>query len=41
LEHDADHYEAYEGRAGSGIALEIAPEAPVAADPREGSLYDP
>ena len=41
LEHDADHGEADEGDDGSGMALEVAGEAPVAADPGEGSLHDP
>ncbi len=40
LEHDADHGEADEGDDGSGMALEVAGEAPVAADPGEGSLHD-
>ncbi len=31
----------YEGDDGSGMALEVAGEAPVAADPGEGSLHDP
>ena len=41
LEHDADHGEADEGDDGSGMALEVAGEAPVAADPGEGFLHDP
>ncbi len=41
LEHEADHGEADEGDDGSGMALEVAGEAPVAADPGEGSLHDP
>ena len=39
--HDADHGEAEEGRDGSGVALEIAGQAAVAADPGEGALDDP
>ncbi len=41
FEHDADHGEADEGDDGPGIALEVAGEAPVAADPGECSLDDP
>ena len=40
-EHDADHGETDEGDNGSGITLEVAGEAPVAADPGERSLHDP
>jgi len=40
-EHDADHGETDEGRGGSGVALEVACEAPVAADPGERSFDDP
>jgi hypothetical protein len=40
-EHDADHGEADEGGGGSRVALEIAGEAPVVADPGKGALYDP
>ena len=40
-EHDADHGEADEGGDGAGVALEVAREAAVAADPRERALYDP
>lgn len=40
-EHDADHGEADEGCGGSRIALEVAREASVVADPSEGSLDDP
>ena len=40
-EHDADHGETDEGDNGSGISLEVAGEAPVAADPGERSLHDP
>ena len=41
FEHDADHGETDEGRDGSRIALEVAAEAAVAADPSEGPLDDP
>ncbi len=40
-EHDADHGETDECCGGSHVALEIAREASVVADPREGSLDDP
>jgi hypothetical protein len=40
-EHEADHGEADEGRRGSRIALEIAGEPSVAADPSEGPLDNP
>ena len=40
-QHDADHGEAEEGGDGSGIALEVAGEAAVAADPGKGALDDP
>ena len=40
-EHDADHGEADEGGDGSGVALEVAREAAIAADPGEGALDDP
>jgi len=40
-EHDADHGEAHECGDGAGIALEVAREAAVAADPRERALHDP
>ena len=40
-EHEADHGETDEGRDGSRIALEIAGEPAVAADPSEGSLDNP
>src|SRR6476661_7520690 len=40
-EHEADHGETDEGRDGSRIALEIAGEPSVAADPSEGSLDNP
>src|SRR5258708_24616359 len=39
--HDADHRKAHEGYDGPSIALEIACQATVAADPGEGSLDDP
>src|SRR5260370_13101908 len=39
--HDADHRTAHEGYDGPSIALEIACQATVAADPGEGSLDDP
>lgn len=40
-EHDADHRKADERRGGSGIALEVAGESSVVADPGERSLDDP
>lgn len=40
-QHDADHGEADEGGDGSGVALEVAREAAVAADPGEGAFDDP
>ena len=40
-QHDADHSEAEEGGDGSGVALEVAGQAAVAADPGEGALDDP
>ena len=40
-EHDADHGKPHESRSGSGVALEVAREASVVADPGEGSLDDP
>jgi len=40
-QHDADHGEAEEGGDGSGVALEVAGEAAVAADPGKGALDDP
>ena len=40
-QHDADHGEAEEGSDGSGVALEIAGQAAVAADPGKGALDDP
>ena len=38
-EHDADHGETDEGDNGSGITLEVAGEAPVAADPGDGPAF--
>jgi hypothetical protein len=40
-QHDADHGEAEEGGDGSGVTLEVAGQAAVAADPGEGALDDP
>lgn len=40
-EHDADHGETDEGGGGSRVALEIAREASIVADPSERSLDDP
>lgn len=40
-QHDADHGEAEEGGDGSGVALEVAGQAAVAADPGKGALDDP
>ncbi len=40
-EHDADHGETDESRHRSRVALEIAGEASVVADPSEGSFDDP
>jgi hypothetical protein len=40
-EHDADHGEADEGGDGSRVALEVAREASIVADPGQGSLDDP
>jgi hypothetical protein len=40
-EHDTDHGEADEGGDGSGVALEVAGETTVAADPGEGAFDDP
>jgi len=40
-QHDADHGEAEEGGDGWGVALEVAGQAAVAADPGEGALDDP
>ena len=41
FEHEADHGEANESGDGSPVALEIAGEATVAADPGERALDDP
>ena len=40
-QHDADHSEAEEGGDGTGVALEVAGQAAVAADPGKGALDDP
>ena len=40
-EHDADHSEPDECGGGSHVALEVASEAPMLADPGERSLDDP
>ena len=40
-QHDADHGEAEEGRDGSGVALEVAGQAAVPADPGKSTLDDP
>jgi|HubBroStandDraft_4_1064222.scaffolds.fasta_scaffold214226_2 hypothetical protein len=40
-EHDADHCETDESGSGLGITLEVAGEAPIAANPGERSLDDP
>ena len=40
-EHDADHGETDEGGGGSRVALEVARETAVAADPRQSPLDDP
>jgi hypothetical protein len=40
-QHDWDHGEAEEGGDGTGVALEVAGQAAVAADPGEGALDDP
>ncbi len=40
-EHAADHGETDKGRGGSRVALEVAGEASIAADPRQGSFDDP
>ena len=41
FEHDADHSETNEGGGGSCVALEVAREAAVVADPGERALDDP
>jgi len=40
-EHDADHGETDEGGGGARVALEVARQAAVVADPGEGALDDP
>src|SRR6266853_3331123 len=40
-EHDADHGQPNEGSDGAGIALEVACQAAIAADPGQGSFDDP
>ena len=40
-EHDSDHGETDKGDGGSCVTLEVADEAPVAADPSERSLHYP
>ena len=40
-EHDADHSEADEGRNGSRMALEVACQSTVSADPGQGAFDDP
>jgi hypothetical protein len=40
-EHDADHGQPDEGSDGAGVALEIACQAAIAADPGQGSFDDP
>lgn len=40
-QHDADHGEAEEGGDGSGVPLEVAGQAAVAADPGKSTLDDP
>ena len=40
-QHDADHGETDEGDDVTNVALEVAGEAPVAADPGKGALDDP
>lgn len=40
-EHDADHGEADEGGGFSGVALVVATQTPVAADPCQGTSDDP
>ena len=40
-QHDADHGEAEEGCDGSGVALEVARETTVVADPSERALDNP
>src|SRR5438067_9091626 len=40
-QHDADHGQPDEGSDGAGVALEIARQTAIAADPGEGALDDP
>lgn len=40
-EHDSDHSETDKGGGGSCVALEVAREASIVADPRQGSFDDP
>jgi hypothetical protein len=40
-EHDTDHGQPDEGSDGAGVALEIARQAAIAADPRQGTFDDP
>jgi hypothetical protein len=40
-EHDANHGQSDEGSDGAGVALEIACQAAIAADPGQGSFDDP
>jgi hypothetical protein len=40
-EHDSDHGETDEGHGGSRVALEVAGETPIVADPGQGSFDDP
>ena len=40
-EHQADHSKADKGDDGACIALEVACQAAIATDPRQGSLHDP
>src|SRR5256885_8635045 len=40
-EHDADHGQPDEGSDGTGVALEIARQAAIAADPGQGAFDDP
>jgi len=40
-EHQANHGESNEGSAGARVSLEIACQAAIAADPRQGSFDDP
>ena len=40
-QHDADHGQPDEGSDGAGVALEIARQAAIAADPGQGAFDDP